>query len=65
MGAAPSSLSNYTLIRNDFIRETESLNSEKIAIFYKNKKDGLQSDKLWVITESDRTVTTLLLPEEY
>ena len=22
-------------------------------------------DKLWVITESDRTVTTLLLPEEY
>src|SRR5882672_8829588 len=22
-------------------------------------------DKLWIITESDRTVTTLLLPEEY
>jgi hypothetical protein len=22
-------------------------------------------DKLWVITESDRSVTTLLLPEEY
>ncbi len=22
-------------------------------------------DKLWIITESDRSVTTLLLPEEY
>jgi hypothetical protein len=22
-------------------------------------------DKVWIITESDRTVTTLLLPEEY
>ena len=22
-------------------------------------------DKLWIITESDRTVTTILLPEEY
>jgi hypothetical protein len=23
------------------------------------------SEKLWVITEADRSVTTLLLPEEY
>jgi hypothetical protein len=25
----------------------------------------IQGDKLWIITESDRTVTTLLLPEGY
>jgi len=24
-----------------------------------------QAEKLWVITEADRSVTTLLLPEEY
>ena len=24
-----------------------------------------QKDKLWIITEADRSVTTLLLPEEY
>jgi hypothetical protein len=24
-----------------------------------------QEDKLWIITEADRSVTTLLLPEEY
>jgi len=24
-----------------------------------------QTEKLWVITEADRSVTTLLLPEEY
>ena len=24
-----------------------------------------QTDKLWIITEADRSVTTLLLPEEY
>ena len=24
-----------------------------------------ETDKLWVITEADRSVTTLLLPEEY
>lgn len=26
---------------------------------------GMEGDKIWVITESDRTVTTLLLPEDY
>jgi len=26
---------------------------------------SLRGDRLWIITEADRSVTTLLLPEEY
>lgn len=35
----------------------------KISVW--DELSTVYSDKLWIITESDRTVTTLLLPEEY
>jgi hypothetical protein len=36
----------------------------RILSAYKVAHDG-KSEKLWVLTEADRSVTTLLLPSEY
>jgi hypothetical protein len=45
------------------IRENESsvLNGFRILSAYRTRNDV----KIWVITEADRSATTLLLPEEY
>lgn len=48
--------------KEDWILNDEALKSgERLLSAYK-LKDGT---KVWVITEHDRSVTTLLLPEEY
>lgn len=43
---------------NDFAFE----NGERIFAAYENKQ---LNEKIWIITEWDRSVTTILLPEEY
>jgi hypothetical protein len=32
---------------------------------YTRKKEGGKEDRIWIITEADRSTTTILLPEEY
>lgn len=65
--------------RQDFLRHHASgdwgeLDSEDIAENQFSLEHGLRllssyktaaGEKLWVITEADRSVTTLLLPDEY
>lgn len=51
----------------DICDEDRQLNEEALTMDYRlmsvyNVEPGL---KLWIITEADRSVTTILLPEEY
>lgn len=50
-------LSNEDQNENDYSLE----NGFRLLSSYRTKAD----DKLWIITEADRSATTLLLPEEY
>ena len=50
-------LSDEDRKKNDYSREPEF---RRLSAYRTHA-----GDKLWIITESDRSVTTLLLPEEY
>jgi len=45
--------------------KTENELSLKYGLRLLSSYQVSESEKLWVITEADRSVTTLLLPEEY
>jgi hypothetical protein len=45
--------------------KTENELSLKYGLRLLSSYPVTESEKLWVITEADRSVTTLLLPEEY
>lgn len=45
--------------------ETENELGLKCGFRVMSSYQVTQTEKLWVITEADRSVTTLLLPEEY
>lgn len=47
---------------NDFALKTATAHMVSAYIYHKDQKD---EQKIWVITEWDRSVTTILLPEEY
>tara|TARA_R100000005_G_C4977121_1_gene188144 strand:- start:1270 stop:1527 length:258 start_codon:yes stop_codon:yes gene_type:complete len=50
----------------DVCKEDSELNDESLKVGNRLLSSYLVGDeKLWVITEADRSVTTLLLPEEY
>ena len=36
-----------------------------MSVYHVKGADGEQTEKIWVITEWDRSVTTFLLPEDY
>jgi len=44
-------------------RENEYALSKYLRLFSAYENDGLP--KIWIITEADRSVTTVLFPEEY
>jgi hypothetical protein len=56
-------LGNWGLVCDDDRRENELSVREGFRILsaYRTARD----EKLWVITEADRSSTTILLPEEY
>lgn len=42
------------------------LNGERVLSAYLlDKESGQDGDKVWIITEADRSSTTILLPDEY
>ena len=45
--------------------KTENELSQKHGFRLMSSYPITETEKLWIITEADRTVTTLLLPEEY
>ena len=47
---------------NDFALETATARMFSVYTYHKGQKD---EQKIWIITEWDRSVTTILLPEEY
>lgn len=52
----------YDLCQED---KTESELSLKYGFRLMSSYQVTDTEKIWVITEADRSVTTLLLPEEY
>jgi len=51
------------LSREDFKANQDALKTG--ARIFSSYKINDRDDKVWIITESDRSITTLLLPEEY
>ena len=50
----------------DVCKEDSKLNDEALKLGNRLLSSyNLEDKKVWVITEADRSVTTLLLPEEY
>ena len=49
--------------------DQENVKANQIALRHGNRLMSSyrlnEADKLWIITEADRTITTLLLPEDY
>lgn len=46
---------------NDYAVE----NGERILAVYKQSEDAINPSTIWIITEWDRSATTILFPEEY
>lgn len=40
-------------------------NGERILAVYKQGEDAIDPSTIWIITEWDRSATTILFPEEY
>jgi hypothetical protein len=69
-GINPSDLINRHVTGDfgDLCREDLKANQDALktgARIFSSYKINDRNDKIWIITEADRSVTTLLLPEEY
>ena len=54
---------DYGIVGSDDAKLNDEavINGERLLSAYRTKK----GEKIWIITEADRSVTTILLPEEY
>jgi hypothetical protein len=53
------------LSKSDARQNDRAVKTADIRIFSSYEKEDYLSSKVWVITEWDRSVTTILLPSEY
>lgn len=51
--------------KEDLAKNDEAVLSGDERIFASYKRPGAEDEKIWIITEWDRSVTTVLFPEDY